>query len=55
MTPWSLIGYMEDAITHDCRGAGGTEMCLLGSKNEHRGAGSILQRGDPLGKDTRSL
>ena len=47
MTPWSPIGYMEDAINHDCRGAGGTEMCLLGSKKEHRGAGSILQRGGP--------
>ena len=50
MTPWSPIGYMEDAINHDCRGAEGTEMCLLGSKKERRGARSILQRGVPLRK-----
>ena len=41
---------MEDAINHDCRGAGGTEMCLLGSKKERSGAGSILPRGGPLRK-----
>ena len=41
---------MEDAINHDCRGAGGTEMCLLGSKKEHRGAGSILRKGGGLRK-----
>ena len=41
---------MEDAINHDCRGAGGTEMCLLGSKKERRGAGNILRRGGPLRK-----
>ena len=46
-TPWSPIGYLEDAINHESRGAGGTEMCLLGSKKERRGAGSILRRGGP--------
>ena len=46
-TLWSPIGYMEDAINHDCRGTGGTEMCLLGFKKEHREAGIILQRGCP--------
>ena len=52
----SPIGYIEEAINHDCRGAGGTEMCLLGSNKESRGAGSILQWGGALlGKDTRSL
>ena len=45
MTLLSPIGYMEDAINHDCRGAGGTEMCLLCYKKERRGAGSILRRG----------
>ena len=44
----SPIGYMEDAINHDCRGARGTEMCLLVSNKEHRGAGSILWRGGPF-------
>ena len=44
---WSPIGYMEDAKNHDCRGARGTEMCLLVSNKEHRGAGSILRRGGP--------
>ena len=43
----SPIGYMEDAINHDCRGARGTEMCLLVSNKEHRGAGSILRREAP--------
>ena len=43
----SPIGYMEDAINHCCRGAGGMEMCLLGFKKEHREAGIILQRGCP--------
>ena len=38
---------MEDAINHDCRRAGGTEMCLLGSNKEHRGEGSILWTGAP--------
>ena len=53
---WSAIGYLEDAINHDCRGAGGTEMCLLCSKKERRGAESILQRGGALlGKDNRTL
>ena len=47
MTLWSPIGYMEDAINHDCRGAGGTEMCLLGFNKESRGLGSILQWGGP--------
>ena len=46
-TLWSPIGYMKDAINHDCRGAGGTEVCLLGAIKEHRGAGSILWRGNP--------
>ena len=55
MTPWSPIGYMEDAINHDCRGAGGREICLLGSNKERRGAESILQRGGFLGKNTTSL
>ena len=50
MTLWSPIGYIEDVINHDCRGAGGTEMCLLGSNKESKGAGSILQRGAPLRK-----
>ena len=50
-TLWSPIGHMEDAINHDCRGAGGKEMCLLGSNKESRGTGSILQRGGgPLRK-----
>ena len=46
-TLWSPRGYMKDAINHDSRGAGGTEMCLLGSNKEHRGAGSILRREAP--------
>ena len=46
-TLWFPIGYMEDAINHDCRGTGGTEMCLLGFKKEHREVGSILRRGCP--------
>ena len=46
-TLWSPIGYKEDAINHDYRGTGGTEMCLLGFKKEHREAGIILQRGCP--------
>ena len=44
---WSPIGYMEDAKNHDCRCARGTEMCLLVSNKEHRGAGSILRREAP--------
>ena len=46
-TLWSPIGYIEVSINHDCRGTGGMEMCLLGFKEEHREAESIL-----LGKDT---
>ena len=42
---WSPIGYMDNAISQDCRGAGGTEMCLLCSNKEGRGAGSILRKG----------
>ena len=46
-TLWSPKGYMEDVINHDYRGVRGTEMCLLGSNEERRGAGSILWRGGP--------
>ena len=46
-TLWSPKGYMEDVINHDYRGVRGTEMCLLGSNKERRGAGSILWRGGP--------
>ena len=45
---WPPIGYMVDAINTDNRGTGGTEMCLLGFKKEHREAGSILRRGCPF-------
>ena len=44
----SPVGYMEDAINHDCRGARDTEMCLLVSNKEHRGAGRILRKGGPF-------
>ena len=47
MTLLSPVGYMEDVINHDDRGVRGTEMCLLGSNKECRGAGSILWRGGP--------
>ena len=36
---------MENAISHDCRGVGGTELYLLCSNKEGRGAGSILRKG----------
>ena len=49
-TLWSLVGYMEDAINHDCRGAGGTEMCLLGSNKESRGKEAYFNGGAPLRK-----
>ena len=44
---WSPKGYMKDGINHDCRGVRGTEMCLVGSNKERRGAGSILWKGGP--------
>ena len=49
-TLWSQIGYMEDAINHDCRGAGGMEMCLLGSNKESRGKEAYFNGGAPLRK-----
>ena len=55
MTLWSPIGYMEYAINHDCRGAGGTKMCLLGSYKESRDRKHTSMQGTLLGKDTRSL
>ena len=41
---WSPIGYRDNAISHDCRGAGDVPAVF---QQGGRGAGSILRRGGP--------
>ena len=52
-TLWSPIGYMENAINHDCRGAGAVPAVF--QQGGQRGRKHPPEWGALLGKDTRSL
>ena len=52
-TLWSPIGYMENAINHDCRGAGAVPAVF--QQGGQRGRKHHPEEGPLLGKETRSL
>ena len=52
-TLWSPIGYMENAINHDCRGAGAVPAVF--QQGGQRGRKHHPEGGPLLGKETRSL